>query len=220
MLGAVPINQQHGEQFVVHRADLQMALLEKALEMPNVRLQTDTLVKNVRFSPAAVELKDGSWVDGDVVIAADGIKSTVRAKILGDDKDVAIPTGDAVFRVVLTRDMLKKYPDLQPYIEEKKAIRWIGPERHIIAYPVRNHEIYNMALAHPDRGRVDESWTTVSSKKNLLSEYEGWDPKLIEMLEMVPEGDVLEWKLCMHMPLIRWVQENCALMGDACHPML
>jgi len=220
MLGAVPINQQHGEQFVVHRADLQMALLEKALEMPNVKLQTNTLVKNVRFSPAAVELNDGSWVEGDVVIAADGIKSTVRAKILGDDKDVAIPTGDAVFRVVLTRDMLKKHPHLQPYIEEKKAIRWIGPERHIIAYPVRNHEIYNMALAHPDRGRVDESWTTVSSKKNLLSEYEGWDPKLIEMLEMVPEGDVLEWKLCMHMPLIRWVQGNCALMGDACHPML
>ncbi|KAK5468725.1 hypothetical protein LTR20_003071 [Exophiala xenobiotica] len=221
MLGMVPINQQHGEQFVVHRADLQMALLEKALEMPNVKLQTNALVKNVRFSgPAAVQVNGGSWVEGDVVIAADGIKSTVRAKILGDDKDVAIPTGDAVFRVVLTKDMLKTHPDLQPYIEEKKAIRWIGPERHIIAYPVRNHEIYNMALAHPDRGRVDESWTTVSSKKSLLGEYEGWDPKLIEMLEMVPEGDVLEWKLCMHMPLIRWVQDSCALMGDACHPML
>jgi salicylate hydroxylase len=116
--------------------------------------------------------------------------------------------------------MLKTHPDLQPYIEDKKAIRWIGPERHIIAYPVRNHEIYNMALAHPDRGRVDESWTTVSSKKNLLGEYEGWDSKLIEMLEMVPVGDVLESKLCMHMPLIRWVQDNCLLMGDACRPML
>ncbi|KAL6243005.1 hypothetical protein RBB50_010105 [Rhinocladiella similis] len=220
MLGSVPIKQTHGEQFVVHRADLQMALLNKALELPNVKLQTNTLVKNVRFTPAAVELGDGSWIHGDVVIAADGIKSMVRRKLLGDDKDVAIPTGDAVFRVVLTRDMLKAHPDLMPFVEEKKAIRWIGPERHIIAYPVRNHEIYNMALAHPDRGRVDESWTTVSSKKNLLSEYEGWDENLIRLLEMVPEGDVLEWKLCMHMPLIRWVQGSCALMGDACHPML
>lgn len=220
MLGSVPINQQLGEQVVVHRADLQRALLEKALALPNVKLQVSTKVETVQFSPPAVELADGTVVRPDVVLAADGIKSTIRGKILGDDKDVAIPTGDAVFRVVLSREMMSKYPDLLPYIEEKKAIRWVGPGRHIIAYPVRNHELYNMALAHPDRGRVDEGWTTVSSKKTLLSEYEGWDPKLIKMLHLVPEGDVLEWKLCMHMPLLRWVQGSCALLGDACHPML
>ncbi|KAL2423366.1 FAD-dependent monooxygenase atnJ [Exophiala dermatitidis] len=220
LLGSVPINQQLGEQVVVHRADLQKALLEKALAQPNVRLQINTKVENVRFSPAAVELADGSVIQADVVLAADGIKSSVRGKILGDDKDVAVPTGDAVFRVVLTRDMMSKHADLLPYINEKKAIRWVGPGRHIIAYPVRNHEIYNMALAHPDRGRVDESWTTVTSKKHLLGEYEGWDPMLIKMLNLVPEGDVLEWKLCMHMPLLRWVQGSCALLEDACHPML
>lgn len=220
LLGSVPIDQKHGEQFVVHRADLQMALLEKAVALPNVKLQVNTKVENVRFSPPAVELGDGSVVQADVVLAADGIKSMIRTKVLGDDKDVAIPTGDAVFRVVLTQDILSQYPDLQPYIQEKKAIRWIGPGRHIIAYPVRNHEVYNMALAHPDRGRVDESWTTVTSKKILLSEYQGWDPNLIKMLNLVPEGDVLEWKLCMHMPLSRWVRDSCALLGDACHPML
>lgn len=220
LLASVPINQTHGEQFVVHRADLQMALLEKALALPNVRLQVNTKVENVYFHPAAVELDDGSKVHGDVVLAADGIKSMVRGKILGDDRDVAIPTGDAVFRVVLTKEIFDNYPDLKPYLEEKKAIRWVGPGRHIIAYPVRNREIYNMALAHPDRGRVDESWTTVTSKKNLLTEYEGWDPMLIKILDLVPEGDVLEWKLCMHMPLLRWARDSCALMGDACHPML
>ncbi|KIW67265.1 hypothetical protein PV04_06530 [Phialophora macrospora] len=220
LLGSVPISQEHGEQFVVHRADLQMSLLEKALALPNVKLRTNTRVDDVQFSPAAVKLSDGSWVYGDVVLAADGIKSMIRGKLLGDDKDVAIPTGDAVYRVVLTREILSHYPELLPFIEEKKAIRWIGPERHIIAYPVRNHEVYNMALAHPDRGRVDESWTTVTSKDNLLADYDGWDPKLVKMLDLVPEGDVLEWKLCMHMPLLRWVRGSCALLGDACHPML
>jgi salicylate hydroxylase len=205
---------------VVHRADLQTALLEKAIAMENVRLQVNTQVVNVRFEPAAVELADGSVIKADVVLAADGIKSIIRGKLLGDDTDVAMPTGDAVFRVVLTKDMLSNFPDLQPFIQEKKAIRWIGPGGHIIAYPVRNHEVYNMALAHPDRGRVDESWTSVSSKKNLLGEYEGWDPKLIKLLDLVPEGDVLEWKLCMHMPLTRWVKGSCSLLGDACHPML
>lgn len=220
LLGSVPINQEHGEQFVVHRADLQMALLDKALSLPNVRLQVNTKVENVQFSPAAVLLNDGTTVHGDVVLGADGIKSMIRARVLGDEKDVAVPTGDAVFRVVLTKEILSGFPDLLPFIEEKKAIRWVGPGRHLIAYPVRNHEIYNMALSHPDRGRVDESWTSVSSKKNLLAEYEGWDPNLIRLLDLVPEGEVLEWKLCMHAPLVRWVQGSCALLGDACHPML
>lgn len=220
LLGSVPINQEHGEQFVVHRADLQMALLDKALSLPNVRLQVNTRVENVQFSPAAVSLNDGTTVHGDVVLGADGIKSMIRAKVLGDEKDVAVPTGDAVFRVVLTKKILSNFPDLLPFIEEKKAIRWVGPGRHLIAYPVRNHEIYNMALSHPDRGRVDESWTSVSSKRNLLAEYEGWDPNLIKLLDLVPEGEVLEWKLCMHAPLARWVQGSCALLGDACHPML
>jgi len=220
LLGSVPIKQEHGEQFVVHRADLQMALLEKALSLPNVRLQVNTKVENVQFSPAAVLLNDGTTVHGDVVLGADGIKSMIRARVLGDEKDVAVPTGDAVFRVVLTKEILSNFPDLLPFIEEKKAIRWVGPGRHLIAYPVRNHEIYNMALSHPDRGRVDESWTSISSKKNLLAEYEGWDPNLIKLLDLVPEGEVLEWKLCMHAPLARWVQDCCALLGDACHPML
>jgi len=204
---------------VVHRADLQMALLEKAMQLPDVTLRTNIRVVNVQFSPVAVELSDGTVLPADVVLAADGIKSPIRAKLLGDDQDVTIPTGDAVFRVVLSHEILNRDPKLRPFIAEK-AIRWVGPGRHIIAYPVRNHEIYNMALAHPDRGRVDESWTTVSSKKNLLAEYDGWDPQLVKMLNLVPEGEVLEWKLCMHMPLQRWVRGCCALLGDACHPML
>jgi salicylate hydroxylase len=220
LLGSVPIDHKHGEQFVVHRADLQMSLLEEALALPNVKLTTNTKVEDVQFSPAAVKLNDGSWIHGDVVLAADGIKSMIRAKLLGDDRDVAVPTGDAVYRVVLTKEMMSKFPELLPFIEEKKAIRWVGPARHIIAYPVRDHEIYNIALAHPDRNRVDESWTTVTSKDNLLADYEGWDPKLVQMLNMVPPGECLEWKLCMHMPLLRWVRNSCALMGDACHPML
>ncbi|KIX04626.1 uncharacterized protein Z518_05496 [Rhinocladiella mackenziei CBS 650.93] len=67
LLGSVAINQEHGEQFVVHRADLPMASLEQASVLPNVKLQDDTKVENVQFSPAAVELSDRTMVHADVV---------------------------------------------------------------------------------------------------------------------------------------------------------
>jgi salicylate hydroxylase len=40
------------------------------------------------------------------------------------------------------------------------------------------------------------------------------------MLNMVPEGEVCEWKLRVHAPLPTWVHGNMALVGDACHPTL
>jgi salicylate hydroxylase len=40
------------------------------------------------------------------------------------------------------------------------------------------------------------------------------------MLDLVPEGEVVEWKLRVHDPLETWVHGTTALVGDACHPTL
>ena len=40
------------------------------------------------------------------------------------------------------------------------------------------------------------------------------------MLNLVPEGEVCEWKLRVHSPLPTWVSGSTALVGDACHPTL
>jgi salicylate hydroxylase len=40
------------------------------------------------------------------------------------------------------------------------------------------------------------------------------------MLNLVPEGEVVEWKLRVHDPLETWVHGTTALVGDACHPTL
>jgi salicylate hydroxylase len=40
------------------------------------------------------------------------------------------------------------------------------------------------------------------------------------MLNLVPEGEVCEWKLRVHAPLPTWICGSVALLGDACHPTL
>lgn len=216
----MPVNKTFGQQVVIHRADLHNALIEKALALDNVKLRENCFVSSVDFSPASVTLADGTVVRGDIVIGADGIKSTIRGHLLEDPNIDAIATGDAAYRIMLPRSIMEKDSELKKLIDEPQATRWLGPARHIIAYPVRSHELYNVVLLHPDRQEVEESWTTKGSKQAMVDHYTGWDPIVRKLIDLVVEDEVLEWKLCLHRPLRTWIRGSVALIGDACHPML
>lgn len=220
LLATMPVNKTFGQQSVVHRADLHNALIEKALALENVELRVNSLVTGVEFNPASVTLANGTVVRGDVVIGADGIKSTIRGHLLDDFNIKAIPTGDAAYRIMLPRHVMEKDPELKALIDEPQATRWIGPSRHIIAYPVRKHALYNVVLLHPDSQEVEESWTTKGSKQVMVDNYQGWDSRVRKLIDLVDDDEVLEWKLCLHRPLKTWIRGSVALIGDACHPML
>lgn len=220
ILATMPVNKTFGQQTVIHRADLHNALIEKALALPNVELRVNSFVTDVKFTPACVTLANGSIVRGDVVIGADGIKSTLRGHLLEDPSLKAIATGDAAYRIMLPRSVMEADPELKALIDEPQATRWLGPGRHIIAYPVRNHQLYNVVLLHPDRQEVEESWTMKGSKQAMVDNYAGWESRVRKLIDLVEDDDVLEWKLCLHRPLKTWIRGSVALIGDACHPML
>lgn len=220
LLATMPVNKTFGQQVVIHRADLHNAIIEKALALENVELRVNSPVSSVTFSPASVSLADGTVIRGDVVIGADGIKSTVREHLLEDSTIKAIATGDAAYRIMLPRSVMEKDPELKQLIDEPQATRWVGPDRHIVAYPVRKHELYNVVLLHPDTQEAEESWTTKGSKNAMVENYRGWDRRITKLIDLVDAEEVLEWKLCLHRPLKTWIRGSVALIGDACHPML
>ncbi|KOC16435.1 putative salicylate hydroxylase [Aspergillus flavus AF70] len=221
VLSTMPVNKAYGQQTVVHRADLHNALITKALALENVRLKVNSRVTGIKsYHPAAVALMDGTVVTGDVVVAADGIKSVLRGEMLGSLAMQPIPTGDAAYRIMLSREVMEQDPELKALLDSPSATRWIGPHRHVIAYPVRNHDLLNIVLLHPDDHEAEESWTTTASKQTMLRQYHGWDPRLLKLLDLVKEDEVLEWKLCSYPSLNLWTKGHIALLGDACHPML
>ncbi|KAH7150544.1 putative salicylate hydroxylase [Dactylonectria estremocensis] len=219
-LSVTTVDHGHGEQIVVHRGELHTSLLRAAKQSPHVVIRENSLVVDANLDHASVRLHTGELVTGDVLIGADGIKSMIRGKLLGDSADVAIPTGDSVFRLQLPREVMESDPTLIQYLDGNVVRRWIGPDRHVVAYPVRNKRTYNIAMAHPDRGGLDESWTRPGSREDMLQEFQGWHTDLVRMLELVPDEEILAWKLCSHPPLKTWVSQRSALIGDACHPML
>lgn len=217
---------------VGHRSNLAGSIYEgckkeKAINFFFASTAGDVKAYGSKPSFMAIPRKGGEpyQVDCDVLLAADGVKSTVRDQLLRFKNVDAkiIDTGQAAYRIMLQRDEMKHDPELLELIDTEAVTRWIGEKRHIIAYPVSNKTIYNISTVQPDNNFAaapSATYTTTGSKKEMMRVFSDYCPMIQRMLNLVKDGEVCEWKLRVHEPLPFWVHEQTALIGDACHPTL
>lgn len=72
--------------------------------------------------------------------------------------------------------------DLKRLIDEPTAIRWIGPDAHIVAYPIKAHNGYNIVSTHiSNTVGLTEDWTARASKEIMLKRFDGWNDKLVKV---------------------------------------
>lgn len=164
-------------------------------------------------------------VEADILIAADGVKSITRTQMLAllGTEPQEDETGQAAYRIMLRREEMQHDAELLALLDSDTVVRWIGERRHIIAYPVSSHTVYNVSTAQPDThfaAATNATYTTRGSKQAMLDVYRDFCPLVQRMLALVADGDVCEWKLRVHRPLPTWVHGAVALAGDACHPTL
>ncbi|KIY02263.1 uncharacterized protein Z520_02401 [Fonsecaea multimorphosa CBS 102226] len=225
ILGVSPlmpqVEKRHGApQYMIHRAELHGALLEDAQTVAEIHV--NSMVVSVDFQKPSITLHDGRVLEADLIIGADGMKSTCR-RLMYEKLglvDKATPTGDAAFRACLPVEKVTD-PELRAFVTQLVATRWLGDGRHVQGYPIRHANLYNLVMCHPDPGFTEESWTTKASKQDLLDQFGSWDPhRLRKLVDLIPEENVLIWHLCVHDPLPTWVMGKVVLLGDACHPML
>jgi salicylate hydroxylase len=216
---------------VGHRASLANSMYDGCLKEPGIKFALGSLVSEVRFGEkpsfkvTPVTGDEAYIVEADVVLGCDGVKSPTRVSMLeqlGETAE-AKDSGQAAYRIMLTRDQMKHDPELLALIEADTVTRWIGEKKHIIAYPIHNKQIYNISTAQPDvnfAGAPNTTYTTTGSKTEMMQVYGDFCPMIHRMLDLVPDGEVVEWKLRVHEPLSTWVLGSAALVGDACHPTL
>ncbi|GAA5821224.1 hypothetical protein JCM3770_006883 [Rhodotorula araucariae] len=208
--------------FVVHRGDLHKALLDRALEL-GAQLKTNSHIEDVDFEHAKIKIRGQETAQHDVIIAADGIKSSIRAKMMErrGEVDETIPTGEAAYRVILKRSQMENDPDLKALIDDPTAIRWIGPDAHIVAYPIKAHQAFNIVSTHiSNTVGLTEDWTARASKEIMIKRFDGWNESLLKCLRLAPEGELVEWALRIHLPLTGWIDNKVVLLGDAAHATL
>ena len=139
-------------------------------------------------------IETGERVEGDLVIAADGLWSACRSSFVGR-ADPPQPTGDLAYRVVLDAGVhLKDDPELYKWVTEPKVHFWVGPGAHAVGYSLRGGRMYNIVLLVPDDLPEGVS-RTAGSVEEMRALFEGWDPILTRFLGKVEGVD--KWKL-MH----------------------
>lgn len=216
---------------VGHRSDLAGSIYEHCKLQKSINFFFSSTMEGIKsFTPKPsfiVKPRHGEpyELEADIILAADGIKSNIRPQILQELNIDAriIDTNQAAYRIMLKREDMEKDPEMLKLIDGDRVTRWIGENRHIIAYPVSNKNVYNMSSIQPDRNFAaapSATYTTKGSKISMLDTFSDFCPLMQRMLNLVPAGEVCEWKLCVHTRLPTWVHGNVALVGDACHPTL
>ncbi|RYP85126.1 hypothetical protein DL769_001030 [Monosporascus sp. CRB-8-3] len=211
-----------GKQNAIHHGDLQLALLARAQELEKIEIRFGATVADMDVETSTVVLSDGERIEGfDLIIAADGVKSKIKPKVCPPEASRAQPTGEAAYRFTLDRSVLESDEELLALVQRPWAVRWDGPSRHVVAYPVRNHQLLNVVLIHPDDGQAHavESWTSVVDKQDVVADYQGWNPTLLKLLNLA-QAEVPNFRMFVHPPSPVWFKGSTILLGDACHAML
>ncbi|KAF5027016.1 hypothetical protein F66182_891 [Fusarium sp. NRRL 66182] len=231
-LSTVPLMPSTGLRYgapssVIHRGDLQTVLLRAATNAGCQILTSQTVIAVDPEFAATVQARnsktgDLAWFHGDLLIAADGIKSCIRQQMAISDGfyDEPVCTGNAAYRLLVPIDKVEHDPMLSGMLGENVAMRYMGPGGHVMAYPLQNNTAYNLVLVHPAKaGNKADGWTTRGDRQEMLDFYQNWSPAIRKWLELADQ-DVMEWNLYSYRPIPRWSKGSTALIGDSCHPML
>lgn len=123
----------------IHRGDLHQMLFRTVSLLPNVILRPNSEVTSCNFGQndreIIVTLKSGEHLACELVVGADGVRSIIRQSVLGLP-DQPQKTGEAVYRAVIPTTVLKKHHELRDLVEIPGLRSWLGPGRHIVAYPI------------------------------------------------------------------------------------
>ncbi|MBS0446812.1 MAG: 3-hydroxybenzoate 6-monooxygenase [Proteobacteria bacterium] len=215
LVGRIPTGEAFRARFgnpyaVIHRADVHGSLLEGARATDRISVATGTTVQRVEQDDDGVTVHDtkGGTHRGLLLIGADGVKSAVRRQYVGDDARVS---GHVVYRAVVDR---KDFPaDLQ----WNAASIWVGPNCHLVHYPLRGGEQYNVVVTF--HSREQEEWSVrEGSREEVQSYFEGICPKARQLIDL--PKDWKRWATADREPIGQWVYGRVALLGDAAHPTL
>jgi salicylate hydroxylase len=217
-LRAVAREKYGAPYLTAHRVDLHNLLRRAAADAP-LRLGADCIGAETINGIATARFADGTTAEADTVVAADGIRSVIRAQHFGD----AAPrfTEMMAWRAIVPMDCVPSRvgPGGSVAIERGEYFGWIGPDGHVICYPIGvEGDRLNIFGGHVTAQWVEESWSVPSSREELIAAKAGWNEALLGIFRHVEQ--VFKWGIYDRDPLPQWTRGRIALLGDAAHPTM
>jgi len=214
-VASLPVGAAFRERFgnpyaVIHRADVHLSLLEGVQETERIELVTGTRVERIEQRADGVTAIDANGGEhrGSALVGADGTKSALRQQLVGDPVRVS---GHVVYRAVV------EATDFPENLRWNAPAVWAGPDCHLVHYPLRNGEQYNVVVTF--HSRQPETWgVTEGSPDEVLSYFRGIGGRPRQLLSLPKRWT--RWSTADREPIARWTYGRATLLGDAAHPML
>jgi 6-hydroxynicotinate 3-monooxygenase len=201
--------EKYGAPFIAfHRGRLHDVLASS--------LRPGTLKLGKRFRSLArkngtieIDFEDGTKVEADAVIGADGLHSRVRAIIRGDGPPDYF--GHVAYRSIFPTSALPHY-DLTDHI------RWWSPTtNYVLIYKLTEaRDEVNVVAYAPEEWGSDDFSPQIVSQDRMLASFEGYHPNVQAVLKSCTE--VSRWPIMVRPPSLPWSDGAVTLMGDAAHP--
>ncbi|MFO1269339.1 MAG: 3-hydroxybenzoate 6-monooxygenase [Rubrivivax sp.] len=214
-VGRIPTGEAFRARFgnpyaVIHRVDVHRSLLEGVQASGRVEFHTSTRVVRVEQDATAGLVtafdQEGRAYTGQALVGADGVKSVVREQYVGDPARV---TGHVVYRAVVDKK------DFPPELRWNAASIWVGPNCHLVHYPLRGGEQYNVVVTFHSRNA--EQWgVREGSREEVQSYFQEISPKPRQLIDLPKSWK--RWATADRDPIPNWTFGRATLLGDAAHP--
>jgi salicylate hydroxylase len=202
--------------WVVHRADLQAALLEQVHDHPDIELRLGARVEDAAafaIGAKATVCDDtaGAQETAWALIGADGVWSALRSRLFPDAAPLfsgLIAWRGTVEAAQLPHDMTA--PRIQ---------LWMGPDAHLVTYPMSGGDQINLIAIVPggwNQPGGSAAGDTADIKRTFAQAH--WPEPAHLMIGAVNRWH--KWALFTIPPMAAWHRDTTALLGDAAHAML
>lgn len=196
----------------VHRADLHNVLLDACRALRNVEISVSITATDFQDhdNGVTVRCEDGGCIEGSALIAADGLRSRVRERIVADGEPR--PVGYVAHRTIVD---MRLVPSTLSFRDD--VVLWAGPGCHVVHYPLRDRSLFNIVAVFKSPGYAAGAGAA-EHLKQIQHVYRDAHSSLKALISLM--NLERRWVIADRAPIRHWVAGRVTLLGDAAHPTL
>lgn len=196
---------------IVHRIDAHNILLDACRRSGAIELVANAMVTGFEDhgDRVAVKTADDREFSSAALVAADGLRSLFRGKLVGDGEPR--PVGYVALRTIVPISTLRAA------VPRDCVVLWGGPGFHVVHYPLRHGAEFNIVAVFRSSTHSERS-DPETYRAELEHTYRDAHPLMRELIGMLD----LRWRRSVadRDPVRHWHNGRIVLIGDAAHAPL